>query len=189
MASCAGCSDRAPGDPLLLRQDSLVVLTGDEAAAAPERGTHRHRAQSVIAFREHLVKEAQPDWGIFDDSDCEGHDSLRHTRWKVQSVPDHHAARNHRSPPLMRWSVVRVATKKRPAPKSACSRTGRQFRPVATTRPAAGAMEPVQHAHRTGRAFPRVPDLELDRARCGNYIARENIELPSIYYQASARSD
>ena len=59
----------------------------------------------------------------------------------------------------------------------------RRLRAVGPEEPAARAVEPLQRPAPQGRAHPRVPALELDRARhLAVHRATTSIELPSIYY-------
>ncbi len=53
---------------------------------------------------------------------------------------------------------------------------------MAAQGPAPRAVDAVQYPPGAGRALPRVPDLERTELDVWQYIERENIALPSIYY-------
>ena len=73
------------------------------------------------------------------------------------------------------------AARRRRARRSASSRSGR-VRRLGSQEPAAGAVEPVQRARPQGRERARVPDLNWTELDVWQYIARERLEIPSIYF-------
>ena len=83
----------------------------------------------------------------------------------AQPAADDDAARRDRGARLRRRDGRRAPR------RGACAREGahlqlpRRLRPVEPARAASRALEPLQRAHPQGRAHPRLPDLELDRAR------------------------
>jgi len=48
-------------------------------------------------------------------------------------------------------------------------------------------VEHLQRAHPARRERARIPDLQLDRARRLAVLARERLELPSIYFAHTRR--
>ena len=106
----------------------------------------------------------------------------------AQRAPVGDAARSDRGIPLRR------ADRRRPPRRGKGPRQGahlfapRQLRPMAAQGPAARAVDAVQHAPAAGRALPRVPDLELDRAgRVAIHRAREHRPALDLLH-AQARS-
>ena len=83
----------------------------------------------------------------------------------AQQAPVGDAARRDRG------ARARRVHRRRPPRRGEGAREGadllvpRRVRAVGPEEPAPGALEPVQRAHPQGREHPRVPDLQLDRAR------------------------
>ncbi len=83
----------------------------------------------------------------------------------AQPAADDDAPRRDRRARLRRRDGRRAPRRGALAREGADLQLPRRLRPVEPPRAAARALEPLQRADPQGRAHPRLPDLELDRAR------------------------
>ena len=83
----------------------------------------------------------------------------------AQPAADDDTARRDRGARLRRGDGRRAPRRGARPREGAHLQLPRRLRPVEPARAAARALEPLQRAHPQGRAHPRLPDLELDRAR------------------------
>ena len=83
----------------------------------------------------------------------------------AQPAADDDAARRDRGARLRRRDGRRAPRRGARPREGAHLQLPRRLRPVEPARAASRALEPLQRAHPQGRAHPRLPDLELDRAR------------------------
>src|SRR6202035_3111235 len=83
----------------------------------------------------------------------------------AEPAPDDDAARRDRAPRLRRGNGWRAPRRREGPREGAHLQLPRRLRPVERPGPAARALEPLQRPDPQGRADPRLPDLELDRAR------------------------
>ena len=88
-----------------------------------------------------------------------------------------------------RLSAARGATRRRAAPRSASSRFRSRAASLGPEEPAPGALESLQRAQAQGREHPRVPDLELDRARhLAVHPSRRHRDRAAVLLAPSVRS-
>ena len=105
-----------------------------------------------------------------------------------EQAADRHPARRHRGAPLrLRCSAARGATRRRPGPRSGCSPSA--MRSASGTRKTSAPNSGTSTTRGSGRGehirvFPLSNWTELD---VWEYIERENLEIPSIYYATRAR--
>ncbi len=99
-----------------------------------------------------------------------------------QPAPDRHAARRHRGARLRRRVRRRPARRGEGPGQGAGVQLPRRVRPVGPEEPAPRAVEPLQRPPPQGRAHPRLPALNWTELDIWQYIAEEEIELPSIYF-------
>ena len=83
----------------------------------------------------------------------------------AQPPPDRDAARRDRRAPVRRVYRRRTSRRRTCAREGAHLQPPRRLRSVGSEESAPRAVEPLQRAPQEGRALPRVPDLQLDRAR------------------------
>ena len=80
------------------------------------------------------------------------------------------------------------ATRRSRAPRSASSRSARCAASLGPEAPAAGAVASLQHPHATRREHPRVPAVELDRARrLALHLSRGHPGGAALFRQADVR--
>ena len=120
------------------------------------------------------VQESIDDGRVREETGPEG---------QPQPAPDRDAARRHRGARLRRRvRRRRGATRRRPAPRSACSRFRDEFGQWDPKNQRPELWNLYNGRHRKGehiRVFPISNWTEMD---VWQYIEREDIELPSIYY-------
>ena len=106
----------------------------------------------------------------------------------AQRPPDRDAARSHRGTPLRLPDRRRAPRRGEGARQGTHLQPPRQLRPVAAQGAAPRAVDAVQHAHPPGRALPRLPDQQLDRARrVAVHRAREHPAARRCTTRTSAR--
>ena len=173
-------------------KDSIVLLRLAEKAFRPGKFPFPvmhvdtgHNFPEVIEFRDRRVAELGET--LLVASVQESIDKGPRRRGDrparlAEPAADDDAARRDRGAPLRRRD------RRRPPRRGARPREGadlqlpRRLRPVEPARAAARALEPLQRARPPRRARARLPDLELDELDVWQYIAREELELPSIYF-------
>ena len=166
---------RQPGAALLRRQGLRLPAAprreGVPAGALPlPAPAHRHRAQlprgdrvpAIAARRSCGERLARAVGGGLDPG---GAGRARAPARAPQQAPVGHAARRHRRARLRRLHRRRAARRGEGAREGAGLLVPRRVRAVGSEEPAAGAVEPLQRADPQGREHPRLPDLQLDRAR------------------------
>ena len=156
-------------------KDSIVLLRLAEKAFRPGRFPFPvmhidtgHNFPEVIEFRDRRVEELGERLIVasvqesIDKGRAVEETGPRASRNRLQTVTLLDAIEEHR---------FDAAVRRRPPRRGARPRQGadallpRRLRPVGPARPAPGAVEPLQRPHPPRRARPRVPALELDRAR------------------------
>ena len=173
-------------------KDSLVLLRLAEKAFRPGRvpvpaAAHRHRAQ--LSRSDRVSRPARrrarraPDRALARGFDREGPRRAEGPGREPQRAPIGHAARRHRRVRLRRAaSAARAATRKRRAPRSASSRFRDAFGQwdPKNQRPELWNLYNARvHKGEHVRVFPISNWTELD---VWQYIARERLEVPSIYF-------
>ncbi len=156
-------------------KDSIVLVRLAQKAFAPagvpfpllhiDTG---HNFPEVIAFRDRLVAESGLDLLVGQRAGVDRHRPRargdRSARL-AQPAPDGDAAGRDRA------LRARRLLRRRPPRRGARPRQGaraelpRRLRPVGPAPPAPGAVGPLQRPRPPRREHPRVPDLQLDRAR------------------------
>ena len=184
--------DRPPRSSSREEKDSIVVTHLAAKAFAPGRIPMPlvhidtgHNFPETIEFRDNLVErlgarlivgsvQATIDSGKVQEETG--------ANAEPQSPSNHHPHRHHRRTPvrcLHRWGTSRRGKSTR---QRALLLPPRRLQPVGSQEPASRAVEPLQRHARAGehfRVFPLNNWTELD---VWNYILRENIALPSLYY-------
>ena len=173
-------------------KDSIVMLRLAEKAFWPGRIPFPvmhvdtgHNFAEVIDFRDRRVAElgvqlvvASVQESIDSGPGRRGDGSAR----QPQPAADHDPARRHRGARVRR-RVRRRSPRRGEGPgQGARLLLPRRVRSVGPEEPAARAVAPLQRPHRKGehiRVFPISNWTELD---VWQYIEREDIEIPSIYY-------
>ena len=152
------------------RPSSARKATADFSGRLPFPLLHvdtGHNFPEVIEFRDQRVAEMGERLvvGHLEDSIARGTVRLAdplESRNGHQSVTLLEAIEEHRFDLPDRR---RAARRREGARQGAHLQPPRQLRPMAAQGAAPGAVDAVQHAHPPGRAFPRLPDQQLDRAR------------------------
>ena len=156
-------------------KDSIVLVRLAQKAFAPGKVPFPllhidtgHNFPEVIAFRDRLVAEQRAGAARRLRAGVDRHrPRARGDRPArvAQPAADRDAARRDRR------ARARRLLRRRPPRRGALARQGaraelpRRLRPVGPAPPAPGAVGPLQRARPPRREHPRVPDLQLDRAR------------------------
>ena len=141
------------------------------AQAAVPGHARRHRAQLPRGHRRSATPRSSGSACASSSRRCR----TRSTRGRVvedtgpgasrNRLADHHAARRDRGARVRRGDGRRPPRRGEGARQGALLLVPRRVRPVGPEEPAARAVEPLQRPAPQGRAHPRVPAVELDRAR------------------------
>jgi sulfate adenylyltransferase subunit 2 len=173
-------------------KDSIVLLRLAEKAFRPGKFPFPvmhvdtgHNFPEVIEYRDRRVAELGET--LLVASVQESIDKGRVVeetgpRAVAQPASDDDAARRDRG------AQVRCGHRRRPPRRGARPREGahlqlpRRLRPVEPARAAAGAVESLQRARPPRRACPVFPISNWTELDVWQYIARENLDLPPIYF-------
>ena len=143
-----------------------------------------HNFPEVLDYRDRTVAEHGLRLHVASVQDYIDRGRLRErpdgTRNPLQTVPL--TGRHPERAASTRSSAAAAATRRRPAPRSGCSRCATSSA-VGPAPPAPRAVAALQRPARARRARPRLPAVQLDRAgRVAVHRPREASSCPQIYY-------